>query len=71
MSVAGLNADDPGNGTVFFLLTGSANLNTAVSYGKFIMTSSASQIDAAPIYYILTGSTATATTNNIVTKINS
>ena len=71
MSVAGLNADDPGNGTVFFLLTGSANLNTAVSYGKFIMTSSASQIDAAPIYYILTGSTATATTNNIVDKINS
>jgi hypothetical protein len=71
MSVAGLNADDPGNGTVFFLLTGSANLNTAVSYGKFIMTSSASQIDAAPTYYILTGSTATITTNNIVTKINS
>jgi len=71
MSVAGLNADDPGNGTVFFLLTGSANLNTAVSYGKFIMTSSASQIDAAPTYYILTGSTATITTNNIVNKINS
>ena len=71
MSVAGLDADDPGNGTVFFLLTGSANLVTATSYGKFIMTSSASQIDAAPTYYILTGSTATITTNNIVNKINS
>ena len=71
MSVAGLNADDPGNGTVFFLLTGSANLVTATSYGKFIMTSSASQIDAAPTYYILTGSSATITTNNIVNKINS
>ena len=71
MSVAGLDADDPGNGTVFFLLTGSANLVTATSYGKFIMTSSASQIDAAPTYYVLTGSTATITTNNIVNKINS
>ena len=71
MSVAGLNADDPGNGTVFFLLTGSANLVTATSYGKFIMTSSASQIDAAPTYYVLTGSNSTITTNNIVNKINS
>ena len=70
MSVAGLHVDDAGTGTKFFLLTGSANLTTAVSYGKFIMSGS-SNIDAAPIYYVATGSTSTATTDNIVTKINS
>ena len=71
MSVAGLHKDDGGLGTTFFLLSGSANGTTATSFGKFIMTGSTSQIDAAPIYYVTTGSTATATTNNIVTKINS
>jgi hypothetical protein len=70
MSVAGLHVDDAGTSTKFFLLTGSANLTTAVSYGKFIMSGS-SNIDAAPIYYVATGSTPTETTNNIVTKINS
>jgi hypothetical protein len=71
MSVAGLHKDDGGTGAVFFLLTGSANLTTAVSYGKFIMTGSTTQVDAAPIYYVTTGSTSTITTNNIVSKINS
>ena len=69
MSVAGLHTDDANTGTKFFILTGSANLTTAVSYGKFIM--SGSGIDAAPIYYVATGSTPTATTVNIVNKINS
>ena len=71
MSVAGLHKDDGGAGTVFFLLTGSADGTTATSFGKFIMTGSTTQVDAAPIYYITTGSTATDTTTNIVTKINS
>jgi hypothetical protein len=71
MSVAGLHKDDGGAGTVFFLLSGSANGQTAASYGKFIMTGSSTLIDAAPIYYVTTGSSATATTSNIVSKINS
>ena len=71
MSVAGLHVDDAGTGTKFFILTGSAdNTTSAVSYGKFIMSGS-SNIDAAPIYYVATGSTSTATTENIVNKINS
>ena len=70
MSVAGLHKDDGGAGTVFFLLTGSLNGTTATSFGKFIMSGS-SNIDAAPIYYVATGSTPTETTNNIVNKINS
>jgi len=70
MSVAGLHKDDGGTGAVFFLLSGSANGTTAVSYGKFIMSGS-SNIDAAPIYYVATGSTATATADNITAKINS
>ena len=71
MSVAGLHKDDGGAGTVFFLLSGSANGTTATSYGKFIMTGSTTQVDAAPIYYVTTGSTATDTANNITAKINS
>jgi len=71
MSVAGLHKNDPGNGTIFFLLSGSANGTTATSFGKFIMTGSTTQVDAAPIYYVTTGSTATDTTNNITAKINS
>jgi hypothetical protein len=72
MSVAGLHKDDNGSGTVFFLLTGSAdNTFTATSYGKFIMTGSTTEIDAAPIYFVTTGSSATITANNITTKINS
>jgi hypothetical protein len=71
MSMAGLHVDDAGTGTKFFLLTGSAdNTTSAVSYGKFIMSGS-SNIDAAPIYYVATGSTPTETTNNITAKINS
>ena len=71
MSVAGLHKDDGGAGTVFFLLSGSANGVTTGSFGKFIMTGSTTQIDAAPIYYVTTGSTATATADNITAKINS
>ena len=71
MSVAGLHKDDGGAGTVFFLLSGSADGVTTGSFGKFIMTGSTTQIDAAPIYYVTTGSTATATTGNITAKINS
>jgi hypothetical protein len=71
MSVGGLHKDDGGTGTVALILTGSANGTTATSFGKFIMTGSTSLIDAAPIYYVTTGSTATETTNNIVSKINS
>jgi hypothetical protein len=72
MSVAGLHVDDAGTGTKFFILTGSAdNTTSAVSYGKFIMTGSSTLVDAAPIYYVTTGSTATATAINITDKINS
>ena len=71
MSMAGLHVDDAGTGTKFFLLSGSANGTTTGSYGKFIMTGSTSLVDAAPIYYVTTGSTATITTDNITAKINS
>jgi hypothetical protein len=70
MSVAGLHVDDAGTDTKFFLLTGSLNGTTADSYGMFIMSGS-SNIDAAPIYYVATGSDATDTATNIVNKINS
>jgi len=48
----------------FFQLTGSVA-------GKFFVTSSTTQVDAAPIYYIVTGSTAAATMTNVINKINS
>ena len=48
----------------FFQLTGS-------TVGKFFLTSSTTQTDAAPVYYILTGSNAPTTILNIVNKINS
>ena len=71
MSVAGLHVDDAGSGTKFFILTGSADdTTTAVSFGKFIMSGS-SNIDAAPIYYVATGSTSIETATNIAAKINS
>ena len=63
LDVAGLHKDG-----VFFFLTGSANGTTAVSYGKFWLTGSGT--DAAPNYYVATGSTAANTVSNIVTKIN-
>ena len=47
----------------FFQLTGSV-------VGKFFLTASTTQTDAAPIYYVTTGSTATLTMVNIATKIN-
>jgi hypothetical protein len=47
----------------FFQLTGSV-------VGKFFLTSSTTQTDVAPIYYVITGSTATLTMVNIATKIN-
>jgi hypothetical protein len=47
----------------FFQLTGSVT-------GKFFVTSSTTQVDAAPTYYIVTGSTAAATMTNVVAKIN-
>ena len=46
----------------FFQLTGSI-------VGKFFITSS-TEIDAAPVYYVATGSTATLTMANIAAKIN-
>ena len=63
LDVAGLHKDN-----VFFFLTGSSNGTTAVSYGKFTLTGSG--VDAAPNYFVATGSTATDTVTNIVTKIN-
>jgi hypothetical protein len=48
----------------FFQLTGSVT-------GTFFITSSTTQVDAAPVYYIVTGSTAAATMANVVDKINS
>jgi phage tail sheath protein FI len=48
----------------FFQLTGSA-------VGKFFVTSSTTQTDAAPVYYVVSGSTATLTAAAIATKINS
>lgn len=47
----------------FFQVTGS-------TIGKFFVTSSTTQIDSAPNYYITTGSTAAGTITNIVTKLN-
>ena len=48
--------------SAFFELTGSAR-------GTFFITSSTTQIDAAPIYYVLTGSSAAVTATNIATKV--
>lgn len=47
----------------FFQLTGSA-------LGTFFVTSSTTQTDAAPNYYVVIGGTAAATMTNIVDKIN-
>lgn len=47
----------------FFQLTGSI-------VGKFFVTSSTTQTDAAPVYYVLTGSDAAGTVTNIATKVN-
>lgn len=49
--------------SAFFQLTGSIA-------GQFFVTSSTTQTDAAPIYYVVTGSTAAATATNIATKVN-
>ena len=48
----------------FFRLTGSV-------VSQFYLTSSTTQTDAAPVYYVVTGSTAAATMTNVVAKINS
>ena len=53
-----------GDGT-FFKLTGS---NAAT--GTFFVTSSTTQVDAPPIYYVVSGSTATLTVANIAAEIN-
>jgi hypothetical protein len=63
LDVSGLHKDG-----VFFFLTGSSNGTTAASYGKFWLTGSGT--DAAPNYYVATGSTAANTVSNIVAKIN-
>ena len=47
----------------FFQLTGSV-------VGKFFVTASTTQVDASPIFYVVTGSTATLTAVNIAAKIN-
>jgi hypothetical protein len=49
--------------SAFFQLTGSV-------VGKFFVTSSTTETDAAPIYYVLTGSSAATTATNIATKVN-
>jgi len=54
----------------FFQLTGSADFTTSASFGKFFITSSTTQVDATPNYYIVTGSSDTANITNIITKIN-
>jgi len=56
---------------VTFQLTGSADFTTSASYGNFYITSSTTQIDSAPNYYVVSGSTVAITVSNIVTKINS
>jgi phage tail sheath protein FI len=53
-----------------FVLTGSADFTTTASYGLFYITSSTTQVDAAPVYYIVSGSTIADNVTNIVTKIN-
>ena len=57
----------------YFQLTGSTDqtATTASTYGLFYITSSTTQVDAAPVYYVVTGSTAVSTISNIVSKINS
>jgi len=55
----------------YFQLTGSSDFSTSASYGTFYITSSITQVDAAPNYYIVTGSTVATTITNIITKINS
>ena len=47
----------------FFQLTGSVA-------GKFFVTSSTSVVDAAPTYYVATGSSAAVTISNLVAKVN-
>jgi phage tail sheath protein FI len=47
----------------FFLLTGSIA-------GKFFLTSSTTQVDVAPTYYVITGSSAANTITNIAQKVN-
>jgi len=49
--------------SAFFQLTGSA-------VSRFFVTSSTTQVDAAPTYYVTTGSTAAITATNIATKVN-
>ena len=49
--------------SAFFVLTGSIS-------GTFFVTSSTTQTDAAPVYYVTTGSTAAITSTNIATKVN-
>ena len=49
--------------SAFFQLTGS-------TVSQFYVTSSTTQTDAAPIYYVTTGSTAAITAVNIATKVN-
>jgi hypothetical protein len=54
-----------------FTITGSSDFTTSASYGLFYITSSTTQIDAAPNYYVVSGSTIADNVSNIVTKINS
>ena len=57
-----LTSGSYGDGAIF-QLTGS-------TVGQFHVTSSTTQVDAAPVYYVVTGSTAAATATNIATKVN-
>jgi len=52
-------------------LSGSSDGYNFNSYGTFYITSSTTQVDAAPIYYVTTGSSLPNTINNLVAKVNS
>jgi hypothetical protein len=53
------------------VLSGSLDGYNFNSFGTFFLTSSTTQVDAAPNFYVVTGSTLVSTINNLVTKINS
>jgi len=52
-------------------ITGSSDGYNVNTYGTFYFTSSATQVDNAPIYYIVTGSSLPNTITALATKINS
>jgi hypothetical protein len=55
----------------FVQLSGSSDNYNFNSFGTFYITSSTTQVDAAPNFYVVTGSTLVNTINNLVAKVNS